>query len=276
MPALYNFKNRKYPTITISYDPDDNVLYIRDPSGAGKQQFDIIANHLQTILNTSVQGRSLKELILKIDGQADISIIQGSLRSKGYEVVAAKDDAASIADDNAKKEVDEKMMTAQAEQSPVATENSDITNAYGSLFESTYRTGKYWQDLVKPAGTPNKQAISPEDVIRVRKIYTRKPKSKTRDSILRSLDKAYKYFFRVLDQKENKSEAKRFKQKYKSIGHLVANDYSKDPELKPEEETPFVDPQLQQEPAPIDIASLINNASSVYDDIDYDEVDIEN
>lgn len=275
MPALYNFKNRKYPTITISYDPDDNVLYIRDPSGAGKQQFDIIANHLQTILNTSVQGRSLKELILKIDGQADISIIQGALRSKGYEVIAAKDDAASIADDNAKKEVEGKIATTQAEESLVANESYDITNAYGSLFESTYRTGKYWQDLVKPAGTPNKQTISPEDVLRVRRIYTRKPKSKTRDSVLRSLDKAYKYFFRLLDKKENKTESKRFKEKYRSIGHLVANDYSKDPALTPEEETPFIDPSIEQEPQAIDIASLINNASSVYDDIDYDDVDIE-
>ena len=97
---------------------------------------------------------------------------------------------------------------------------------YSLFFESSYRTGKYWDNLTKALGVGEKQKITSDDVLTARKNWTQKPKSKKRDSVLRDLDKAMKYFTRKLKREMGTDVGNRFREKYKEIGNLNPSDYN--------------------------------------------------
>lgn len=98
---------------------------------------------------------------------------------------------------------------------------------YSFFLESTYRTGKYWDAIAKARGK-GKQSLTEKDVLFLRKQYSKKPKGKRRDEVLRSLDKAMKYFARRIKKEQGDQAANSFKEKYRSIGDLIPRDYKEE------------------------------------------------
>ena len=123
--------------------------------------------------------------------------------------------------------------------------NLSFTNVFEMLYESTYRTGKYWDDIQQASGK-GRQHIQTSDIISMRRMYTKKKRSAGRDKVLRALDKASKYFVRLIRRQGSPQEAEKFKMRYRKIGNLTPLDYAEktpeDPMMSAGEEEVF-DPQ---------------------------------
>ncbi len=93
-----------------------------------------------------------------------------------------------------------------------------------SLNEATYRTGDHWEVISRATGK-GKQQIQHNDVLTLRRTYTKKKRSRGRDEVLRALDRVARYFVRKLRNTTGEDSARMFKERYKKIGALTPMDY---------------------------------------------------
>lgn len=217
MAAIKNYQNK---FVEASFHPKENIIVLKLKNGAPVHQFFKIENKIKTALSVDSSNQDSKNSkILKLSNAPSNSesIVHEFLQS----VLAG---GSSVED--AETAVEE-----QESQSPPPPSSVQVTpegrafKAFKILLESTYRTGKYWDEISAATGK-SKQQISADDILSARRIFTKKKRSPQRDKILRALDKASKYFSRKLRLTVGDEASRIYRRRYKSIGNLTPHDYA--------------------------------------------------
>ena len=213
--SIYNNQDKN---LIVKYYPEERTLYIQ-PKGIDEQKIELFKNSLETSLSieSSVEDRDPKTNAflgwsIKVKPESAPQV-EELLKAKGLESRKSVSDS-----DGGQQE--------EPPQQPPMPQESIVSFMGKLLSESTYRTAKYWEELLHVAGKPNKQDMREQDILGIRKIYTRKPQSEYRNKILRSLDNARAYFYRKLKKEKGKEAAIMFKKEYNAIGNLVPSDYA--------------------------------------------------
>ncbi len=236
--------------LIVQYFPEENVVNLI-PKGISAQKLQLLKSSIETALSVEssnlegVKGKQSWSLKLK---QGPNQNVDEFLRAKGLL------GGHQTGDDNTDEE--QQQMPAEQPSAPVVApqqENLQLIDFF-QINESTYRSGPYWDDLLGPIGAASKHSITEKDVLAARRAYSRKPKSRGRNKVLRALDKAKGYFFRKLKAERGIRYALEFKNRYNMIGGLVATDYAEEQS----EEQPEVSDEMENQGV-IDI-----NPSDIY------------
>lgn len=154
-------------------------------------------------------------------------------------------------------------------------ENRRNTGTFGSK-KPGRRTGKYWKPLERITGK-NRSKLEERDVLDLRRKYSKKPENEDRNKVLRSLDKAFNYFYGNIDRESGSAAAEKFAEDYYAIDNLNPKDYSLEKgraePIGPEEPLPGPDmpsDDMMNGPNFSEFAELLNT-----DDDSYDEIEIE-
>lgn len=252
------------------------------PDGSKKDDFLRLKSQLDTLLQIDGTKRVGNSFSLKLNDSFNVNIDE-VLKSLGMKGGLEHEDASSMIEDEAEEEVeDDKKEQApemaqpgqpgDPQQQMPQMEGIIRKGVYYFLFEQdmfqpgpkktkhrgTKRYGEYWKPLERVKGK-NRNALTPEDILEIRKEYSRKPASNDRDLVLKSLDKAVNYFHKKLTKVKGEDEAERFYQKYISIDNLRPSDYGSDEEM----DTPAGDANMGM--------SLMPD----FNDIDYGDISVE-
>lgn len=243
------------------------IIHLEPKKGLNKNDLRAIKEKLETILSVS-ESNFIKQngqpiFTIQLDANSQPSQVEELLRTMfhgGSPVSNAMD-----LNDDPQEEPKQDVITPEPQPNPqqqTMPQESFISSAYEILHESTYRTGEYWEIISKASGK-SKQAINDSTVLSLRKTYSRKPKGKRRDEVLRSLDKAMRYFVRKIRREQTPQSAEQYKQKYTSIDDLVPTDYAKGAPSEPEQGigNAFEPGQSEQDSQPmnIDISDLFDS-----------------
>lgn len=259
MPALSVFKLPK-AGLKVTFDQDDHFISLGPKTHNNKHVFDDVLNHLQTLLQTDSLKITNNSATMKVGENVDVAVLQGALRGKGFSGGEAIEDSASVAEKN-NPEFEQK-----PPEQPIPQTEALWNMLSGFLNEGTYRTAKYWQDLFQYAGKRNKSAIDENDILRLRKIFSKKPKSQMRDKLLRATDKAARYFTKKIRRTVGDSAAADFKDRYKSIGGLAPHDYADPMDAAINKGVGKIEPIAP--PQDIDLSDFFSGD-------DYDDIEIE-
>ena len=136
------------------------------------------------------------------------------------------------------------------------------------------RTGKYWKPLEQITGK-NRAKIDKEDVLQKRRDYVKKPPSIDRDKVLRSLDKAFDYFYGKIEELKGATSAEKFAEDYHAVDNMNPGDYALKRKLSPisadeEPEVEFAEDEMNS-PSMEDFADILSTDEDSYDDIEVDE-----
>ncbi len=228
--SQYTEFNSKIATIRYFEQPE-KVLVVRPTNKTKRFELQKLFNHLNTMLQvTSTNKASDGSSFFKLDPNSTANIPE-LLKAFGFSGGIESTDASSLGD-----QPEEPKAPSAPQQ-----ENLGVGYALDVLSESTYRTASYWLDLLKPAGKASRSDLSEKDILRVRRIYTRKPRSEGRNKVLRGLDRAYRYFIRKLNKEVGPQAADEFKERYRVIGNLIPSDYSEKDGLDPSLSTQYPD-----------------------------------
>lgn len=126
------------------------------------------------------------------------------------------------------------------------------------------RPGKYWRNLENITGK-NRHSLLPDDVLLLRKEYSRKPYSSDRNATLVSLDKASNFFYDFIKRRKTEHEADEFYKKYLAIDNLSEKEYSRNVDE---------DDLDAKTPEAVDPLSGLNLPND-YDEIDYSDIELE-
>lgn len=295
----------------IRYFKDQNVLFLKPGKNVKKDQLSLIKNKLETLLSVDSIKVDNSGISIKLSDAPGLSNAPELLRSMGATGGEEVEDASSVAtqpeEDKVKEDEREKgppmgmqpvgALPPTAGVAPLPGQEQDQLNAglgYGKVFtliyESTFgpnasfskpkkpgrRTGKYWEPVEAITGK-NRAKIKEDDILSKRREYARKPANEKRDKVLRSLDRAFNYFFRRLDETLGKRAAEKYAEDYYAVDDLDPKDYS----LKggtPEQigvgetNTPVSEFELSKDelngPSFKDFADILKKKESSYDDIE--------
>lgn len=214
----YYGKNLKIRFFPNTGENNESIIYLEPKKGVTKQAVRKIKEKIETLLNVSDSSFNIKNgrpiFTIKLAKNVKSNNVEELLKSM-FHGGETENDAFSI----------------DVNQNETQLEHLQ-THIFSILLESTYRTGDYWKILSRSSGKPI-QSITKDDILSLRKQYTKKPTSKKRNEVLRALDKAMRYFVRKI-KKENLEEAEKFRKEYRSIGNLTPSDYKEDSHVKPE------------------------------------------
>lgn len=136
------------------------------------------------------------------------------------------------------------------------------------------RTGKYWKPIERITGK-NRAKINDKDILSKRKEYARKPENEDRNKVLRSLDRAFDYFYDKIEETSGRQSAERYAEDYHAIDNLNPKDYSlekHEPEpIGPEEPLPETSPDEINGPDFVDFADVLSRDDDSYEDIEIEE-----
>lgn len=262
MPLYKKFYNKN---IVLKYYPEENTLSIQPKKGASKHDLRSFKEELQIFLDvkssnfTSENGRPV--FTIKLGNTANPVGVEEFLKQKLHGGDEVEDPATMAAPEEEQQPPpapqqqppapemppeDQSMVPQEEEGLPM--ESISFSSLYQILGESTYRTAKYWEVLARAAGK-GKQALDEKNVLSLRREYSRKPKSKNRNEVLRSLDDAMQYFFKKLKKYQGPAAAEDYKKKYRAIGDLVPSDYKdgeQGKEIEKAESSPFDMPEVEK------------------------------
>jgi hypothetical protein len=219
------------PGIVVKYYPSQKTMHIQSQSYKFNETLTKFEQTVKTVLNVdSITTDGPMSRFIKLN---DKKTIDDSVREFLQATLAGGeelDDAETMAEDPPPEISPGDNL---ADQPGAQQESLNICDFFGikTLNESTYRTAEYWSRLERAAGR-DRQKITERDILSLRRMYTVKKKTPTRDVILRDLDKAYRYFMRFVRRVGGDEQAKAFRLKYKNIGDLAASDYSEDTKEK--------------------------------------------
>lgn len=254
---MAGYKKYYGKNLGVRYFPDKNVIYLEPKKGMSKSELrqakEKFGIYLQVDSSNFTTEDGKPGFTVKLSNQSQPQQVEELLRTM-YHGGDEVETAASIAQDEEEEEQEEvpqqppqdpsQQMQPQMQQ---PMESVDFLSAYDFLAESTYRTAEYWNVLSRASGK-GKQAIDDKTILSLRRTFTKKPKGKRRDEVLRSLDSGMKYFARKLRNSMGDGAASQFKERYRSIGDLVPSDYSE------RKETDHVDARSAG-PTPFDSAN---------------------
>lgn len=287
--------------ISIKFFPDEEALFIEPGRNASKDKLKLLKNKIETILTTDSIKTEPNGLSVKL-AQGAASNAKEFLRSIGADGGEAIEDAASVAQQPAEEEIEEKEDEQQlppSMQTPGAggmdmpqPQQMMAAHLYPKFFSMLYegmfgdsdtflkakkpgrRTGKYWRPLESATGK-NRAKINKQDVLSKRKEYSRKPPSSSRDKVLRSLDKAFNYFFNKLEEVVGSSAAEKYAEEYYAIDDLNPKDYALEKKIDPigpeeEAEIEYADDGMNA-PSFAEFADVLADDGESYDDIEIEE-----
>lgn len=243
--------------LIVQYFPEENLVNLT-PKGISSQKLQLLKSSIETAL--SVESSNLDKVgtwSLKLK-EGPVQNVDEFLRAKGLLGGHQTGDA-----DNEQEQTQPAPSPAGPETVP-QMEHLDLDLIDFFINESTYRSGAYWDDLLGPIGATSKHSITEKDVLSARRAYTRKPKSRGRNKVLRALDKAKSYFFRKLKTERGIRYALEFKNRYNMIGGLVPTDYAEEPQ---EEQEMLPDDEMENQGV-IDV-----DPSDIYSSEDQEDVD---
>lgn len=221
--------------LELRYHPEEGVLDLRLKSGR-KDLINRLEDKIKTVLSVSsskIQPNGSR--IIQLDKQTpegSVSEFLQTVLGGGEEY----EDAESEGTEAAKEEQEQpqppipssaEIAQTQQLQPEVQPESFTPLKAFNMLWESTYRTGDYWNTLTQASGK-GRQQLQYVDILSLRRLYTKKKKSESRDRVLRALDRAARYFIRTIRKTNGNELALSFKEKYKTIGKLTPYDYGEE------------------------------------------------
>lgn len=223
--AIKEYSNK---FVNIKYMPEEGIIALKLIAG-DKDKILSVENKIKTSLavdSTSFDGPRSRVLKLSQTGTNKPEIVHELLQSlfAGGEEI---EDAQEMAKDATEIELQGKENAQQAPGMP--SESFGLSEALNILLESTYRSGEHWNLVSQAAGMPPQQ-IRPETVLTMKKLYLKKKKNSFRDSVLKALDKASRYFVRKLRREQGDMVAEKFKQNYKKASEAGKIDYFDDTE----------------------------------------------
>lgn len=216
--------------VNIKYMPEDGIIILK-LLGNDNNKLLAIEDKIKTSLavdSANQDGSKSKVLKLSQTGTNKPEIVHEllqSLFSGGQEI----EDAQEIAKDATEIELQGKEAPSTTQGMP--SESFGLIEAFGMLFESTYRSGAHWDLVSQVAGMPAQQ-IRPDNILSLKKNYIKKKKSQFRDSVLKALDKASRYFVRKLRKEQGDAIAKQYKDNYKKASSAGKLDYFDDKKNK--------------------------------------------
>ena len=126
------------------------------------------------------------------------------------------------------------------------------------------RPGKYWKKLENINGK-NRHSLLPQDILDMRKEYSRKPYSSESNVVLVSLDKASDFFYDFIKRRKSEYEAEDFYKKYLAIDNLNQKQYSRNIDAAD------FDAKTPESTNPLSALSLPDD----FDEIDYSKIELE-
>ncbi len=269
--ALFNkFYSDK---LSVRYFPDQKVIYLEPQKGLTPTKLRGFKEKIETYLDVESSNfnkiKGKPTFSIKLNPESQESSIEELLKQM-FHGGDAVEDPSTIASFEDAEEEDEEKVTAddvQGQESPAPPQQESYFafKYYNSLLESTYRTGEYWNRLSKVMGVGSKQKINPDDVLNARKTWTNKPNNKKRNSVLRDLDQAMRYFARRLKKDMGPGAGELFKKKYREIGNLTPSDYKDDQnkhlDSKINSDTSGVSPPAEpsEEPVNLDFSEFFSD-----------------
>lgn len=271
---MADFKEFYKKGITLKYFPDDKVILL-SPNKSAKDDFLRFKSSLDTLLQVVGTKRVGNNFSMKLDDQSNVNIDE-LLKSLGMKGGLEREDMQSSVEDEAEDSVKEQEKEQKATAQPPASGmpqleslsikslliNEDFSTPQEKKQRSKKRYGEYWKALELFSGK-NRNAITKEDILEIRKKFSIKPVSKERNQMLRSLDKAENYFFLKLKKIAGEDAAIDFHQEYISIDNIDPEEYEDSDEENKQIDSPEAGVKLPS----IDL--------SAFDDIDYSNIRIE-
>lgn len=290
--------------ISVKYYQQPNVILIQPGQETSKEKFHLLKNKIETILNVnSMKTEPAGGISLKLDQNSAMHVAEllRAFNAKGGEEI---EDAQDLSQDSAEEDAkDMEAQTGQPAPQPNQMQQGQMPMAaakrpsiFSMIYESAFgqtktfnqakkpgrRTGKYWKPIEAVTGK-NRSKIQKEDVLSVRKDYARKPANEKRNKVLRSLDKAFDYFFNRLEDDLGRQAAERYADDYYGIDDLNPKDYAlvrPAPEpIAPEEEATLVPPEQvgmnSDEMNGPDFSEFIDGLSDSEEEDSYDDIEIE-
>lgn len=271
--------------VRVRYFPDTKTMVLAPIKGQ-KNSYQKLRSKLDTLLQIEGQKQIGKEISLKLSDSFNVNV-EELLKSLGLKGGLEREDAASMVDDATKEQQkkDENLQAPNAQQPQLANGMGDQQqpglppqdqlpeainlSVVSFLFEDfsfakkkserrkAKRYGKYWTPIEQFCGK-NKNAIKPNDILDIRKKFSLKPESQERNVMLDSLDKAASYFYSRLESEKGLAAAQDFDEKYVSIDSLRPDDYEIDTENNSDT-----------------MGGQMSLAVPDFDEVDYDDIDIE-
>lgn len=232
---MASVKTYEDQNVVLQYHPNEKIVNLELKPGGNKDGLKSLEDKIKTTLSVdSTTKETPNSSILQLDKQSVDDMVHEFLQTildGGQESEDAQEVGQDASTEDAQQPPPPPPAPEVAPQAPqpgqeeVPTESFGAFDAFEMLFESTYRTGEYWDDLQQALGK-GRQHIQTSDIISARRLYTKKKKSAGRDKVLRALDKASKYFVRLLRRQGSVQEAEKFKMRYRKIGQLTPLDYA--------------------------------------------------
>lgn len=238
MSSIKTYHNK---AAVVNYHPNENVLHLKLRHPRQKDHFKKLEDQIKTTLNVDATDQdSPTSIMLKLSPDSNAESVHEYLQTilaGGQETFDANDVGDEETNQPEPQQPQPGVVPGGAPPtSPgqLPTESFNFSKLFTMLTESTYRTAEYW-DVLQQATGKAKQRIEHTDVLTLRRAYTKKRRSASRDQVLRALDSAAKYFVRRLRKTVGDDSARLFKDKYKKIGGLTPHDYDEaGPNLEPE------------------------------------------
>lgn len=277
MSSIKQYYNKD---VVVRYHPDERVIQLQLKPKSNKENLSKLEDQLKTTLSVdSTDTQGPRQKILTLSPEANESSVHEFLQSilEGGKETGDAVEAEKSEEQQVPPPIPPSPGVVPGGAPPTSPgqlpmESFNVLDAFSLLMENsllkegTYRSGEHWDILAQALGK-GKQQIDDRDVLSLRRVYTKKKRSRSRDQVLRALDRVSRYFIRKLRNTIGDEAAQLFKNKYKKIGHLTPIDYAEpqDQQMSPEQ------PEDQQgfDPKSIDFSEFFpkdDESSSEEDD----------